>query len=109
MSTDQLAADETLMAYLAARDQARANATRATWDAMTHTEKRLFREAAVMGYLQGMWDHGNHDAKIPPDRVVVTAVIAAIHAFDDLYPFTAGLTRRRGRNTASTDPASGQE
>ncbi len=88
-------ADDELMRYLAAREQSRADMARATWDAMSTTEQRLFREAAVMGYLQAVRQHAPHDTRIPKDRAIVAAVIDAIHAFDDLYPFTAGLTRRR--------------
>ena len=87
--------EDELNRYLAAREQQRAEATRATWDAMTSTEQKLFREAAVMGYIQAVRQHAPHGAPIPRDRTVVAAVIDAIHAFDDLYPFTSGLTRRR--------------
>lgn len=87
--------DAGLLAYFADRERRRHNRVYATWNALSPSEQRLVKEAAVMGYVQAVRGHGPHDAKIPKDSAVVAAVIDAIHANDDKFPYIAGLTRRR--------------
>lgn len=80
--------------YLAARDQQRVNAVQSTLAAMTEVERRIFREAAVMGYVCGvMAVPSRNNVPIPPDTDIVNEVIDSIHGFDDRYPITNSLTR----------------
>lgn len=86
-----------LAAYMAAREQYRGEEVRRRWDALSTRERRLVREAAVMGYVQGVRSQpGGHTATIPHDAVIVTAVIDACLSFPDLYPTIdrAGSRRR---------------
>jgi hypothetical protein len=48
--------------------------------------RRLIQEAAVLGYVNGVWSVAGSDAEIPPDIAVAAEVIRAARAHPDLYP-----------------------
>lgn len=79
---------EGMAAYLQARDQQRSARVAKMYESLTERERLLVKEAAVMGWVQGV---RHHDAKIPSDRDVVATVLDAASAFDDLYPTLANL------------------
>lgn len=81
---------EQLANYLATRDQQRLEACQHAWGAMTEREQRLVREAAVMGYVQGV-QFGPHRKGIPHDREIVAEVMEACIHHGDLYPVIAEL------------------
>lgn len=86
-----------LLDYLAISDQRRADDVTATLAAMTEMGRRLFREAAVMGYVCGAPSMpGGHNVEIPGDRWIVEHVVTCIRGnlSNDLYPITNNLTRR---------------
>ena len=78
-----------LLAYFAEREQQRANDVAATLACLTERERRLIREAAVMGYVQGQ----RHPAgeSHPKDRAVMSLVVGECLAFPDLYPVISGV------------------
>lgn len=83
--------DEQLGRYLAERDQQRADAR---LDSLSHRERRLVAEAAVMGYVQGVRAvPGGHRQEIPADSDVVALVVASCQSFSDLYPLLGGNLR----------------
>jgi len=86
---------EFLATYLAQRDAARADAVDSTLASLTDRERALVKEAAVMGYVQGM-RHPQGEA-YPKDSQVLALVIDACLAFSDLYPTISG--------EADTEPA----
>lgn len=75
---------EHLMRYLERRDAQRAEAVNAVLVRLTDRERRLVTEAAVMGYVQGMQDHGGRTA--PGNATIVAKVIDGCLANADLYP-----------------------
>ena len=75
---------EPLLAYFAQREAARAEAVAAFLAKLTERERRLMREAAVMGYVRGRM-HPEGVAH-PKDAAVLAEVIDACLAFPDLYP-----------------------
>lgn len=95
-SSNPTGIDDRLVAYLEAQDRYHLAEVGRRWDAMTLREKRLVREAAVMGYVQGVRSvPGSHKEPIPPDASIVTRVIDACLGMSDLYPFMSKLGRRR--------------
>lgn len=53
---------------------------------------RLVREAAVLGFVNGVWSAKGtapRSTDIPPDSAVVAEVIRAARSFADLYPLLA--------------------
>lgn len=83
-----------LVRYFAEREDQRAHRVEATLAAMTDRERALVGEAAVMGYVTGVWA-GPHRAEIPLDAAIVAEVINACLAKGDLYPTIAGLISAR--------------
>ena len=80
---------DALLAYLAQRDAQRADAVDAFLASLTERERRLMREAAVMGYVRGrMHPEGEPH---PKDGTVLAEVIDACLAFPDLYPVIAAV------------------
>lgn len=81
---------EQLIRYLAERDAQHAEAALNLLTGLTGREYLLVKEAAVMGYVQGM----RHPAeeKIPGDRNIALIVADAVLAFPDLYPTLTGWT-----------------
>jgi hypothetical protein len=80
---------EALIHYLADRDAQRARQVEATLAALTERERRLIREAAVMGYVRGRM-HPT-DEQHPKDTAVLHEVVAACTAIPDLYPVISGV------------------
>jgi hypothetical protein len=80
---------EPLFAYLAARDAQRAEAVDAVLASLTERERRLVREAAVMGYVRGRRHPAGQDH--PKDSAVLAEVVDACLAAPDLYPVISGV------------------
>jgi hypothetical protein len=80
---------EALINYLADRDAQRTRNVEATLAALTERERRLIREAAVMGYVQGRRHPDDEDH--PKDAAVLALVVDACLAHPDLYPVTSGI------------------
>lgn len=81
--------DEQLTAYLATRDAQRAEAVERFLAKLTPREQRLVREAAVMGWVQGLQrNRGDADAVLP-DSAMLATVVEAMFANADLYPVTS--------------------
>jgi hypothetical protein len=98
--------------YLAVRGEERARAVGLTCEAMNPREAALVREAAVMGYVQGVqacqaWASAGHPfltegaPPIPPDSVVLATTVDACLAFRDLYPVMARMLRVGQRRRAA--------
>lgn len=77
---------EGLERYLAVRQADRERAVDVALARLTPQEQRLVREAAVMGYVQGMRSGAGPDDRPPPDTVVMRLVVDACLALPDLYP-----------------------
>lgn len=73
-----------LISYLATMDRYRARQVDAALRARTPDELILMKEAAVMGYVQGM--QAGRDVPIPKDSAILRMVIGACLAMPDLYP-----------------------
>lgn len=78
-----------LITYLAARELQRAQDVDATLASLAERERRLVREAAVMGYIQGR-RHPEGESH-PKDSAVLAWVVGACLAAPDLYPVIAGV------------------
>lgn len=93
--------EEGLLRYFAVRQQERADEVAAALARLSVPERRLLREAAVMGYVRGVMAGGVaaragiREPEIPPDSAVVAEVVSCCQSMSDLYPFIAGLIRRR--------------
>jgi len=72
-----------LSAYFIQRQATRRTAVTQTLDGLTERERLLVKEAAVMGWVQGM---RYHNLQYPGDRQVLNTVIDACITFSDLYP-----------------------
>ena len=77
------AADAVIARYLAQRDASRRDAVAAILTGFTEREFLLVKEAAVMGWVQGM---RHHDLDHPGDGNALITVVDACIAFADLYP-----------------------
>lgn len=83
--------DEALVRYIVDGDRRRAEAADAVYNGLSHREQQLVREAAVMGYVQGVRAvPGGHRETIPPDGDIVRLVISSCQSFEDLYPLLGG-------------------
>lgn len=80
---------EQLLAYFAEREQQRADDVAATLACLTERERRLIREAAVMGYVRGRMHPADQDQ--PKDAAVLATVVDACLAMPDLYPVISGV------------------
>lgn len=80
---------ETLIRYVAERDAQRARDVDTILAALTERERRLIREAAVMGYVQGRRHPEGHPH--PKDGAVLGLVVDACLAAPDLYPVISGV------------------
>lgn len=85
--SDEISEDQ-LVAYLAMRHSERMDAVERLAASFTERERRLIREAAVMGYVQGAMQ-GRYRDKIPSDIKILREVLDGILAHPDLYPVTA--------------------
>ena len=94
MSEPTAALPDWLLSYFAARDQQRAEQVAARLARFTDRERRLVREAAVMGYVLGHMSgevYGRQGgkpmaARIPKDSAIVAEVVLACDSQSDLYP-----------------------
>ncbi|MEU5163943.1 hypothetical protein AB0G74_30610 [Streptomyces sp. NPDC020875] len=77
---------EPLLAHLADREQQRVDATLAC---LTDRERRLIREAAVMGYAQGQ----RRPTGDLTDAAILAQVVRACLEMPDLYPVISGVQR----------------
>jgi hypothetical protein len=73
-----------LIDYFADRDQQRADRVTAFLASLTHYERGLVHDAAVMGYVQGLMR--DRSEGVPKDSQTMALVIDACFAFPDLYP-----------------------
>ena len=80
---------EWLLQYIAGRDAARATAVANTLTALTERELLLVKEAAVMGWVEGI---RHHDLPCPKDLKILTTVVDACLSHGDLYPTITGYT-----------------
>lgn len=74
--------------YLAGRAAERVAKVTQMYENLTERERLLVKEAAVMGWVQGV---RHHDVPIPHDRDLLMEVLDAARAFSDLYPTLAAL------------------
>lgn len=70
--------------YLATRAAERADAVHAFLGSLTDRERGLFRDAAVMGFVQGLMRP--REDGCPSDPWVISLVVDACFAHPDLYP-----------------------
>lgn len=102
-----------LLEYFAARQQERDDRANTAWRTLTNFERRVLKEAAVMGYVLG-YRAGNADGRlgdggpldkterIPHDNDIVRTVLQHCDSTSDLYPFLgAACYGRRRRITAA--------
>jgi len=82
---------EAIIRYLAARDAERDRHVNRALDALSERERNLVREAAVMGYVQGVQATHAREIAIPKDEVILWRVVAGCQTFDDLYPTIGAL------------------
>lgn len=73
---------DALVAYFADREAARHNAAAEWFGTLTDRERALVKDAAVMGYVQGM---RHHDLPVPKDSVILARVVEACLSITDLY------------------------
>lgn len=78
---------DVIVQYVAGRDAYRAKAVAELLSGLTERELLLVKEAAVMGWVQGM---RHHDLEYPGDRQALVTVMDACRAFPDLYPTITG-------------------
>jgi hypothetical protein len=76
-----------LARYLAQRDTDRRDAVAEILSGLTEREWLLVKEAAVMGWVQGM---RHHDLQYPGDSQALITVVDACLSFPDLYPTISG-------------------
>jgi hypothetical protein len=109
--------------YMAIRQQQRADSVNAAMNTLTPFERRIVREAAVMGYVQGAMAGRSRatldkpqDGDIPSDADMLFEVVSACIHMSDLYPYLAAastgkrrrVTRKRlwpGERIARSRPA----
>ncbi|WP_045740895.1 hypothetical protein [Actinoplanes rectilineatus] len=97
-----------LLDYFAARQQQRDKRADTAWRTLTKFERRVTREAAVMGYVLGyragqadgvMGKGGplDNDDPIPGDIDIVRRVIQHCDSTSDLYPYLGEACEGRRR------------
>lgn len=102
-SAAELAAWERKLAeYLAVQDRKRREAVGRVLATLRPYERRLLREAAVMGYARGtLLPAGD---KVPPDSRVLFDVVDACIDYPDRFPFLADAARGRRRRVVRLWP-----
>lgn len=98
-----------LLRYLAIRDQQRMEAVNRVLATLRPYERRIVREAAVMGFVRGAMAGRSRaslgkprDGDIPKDAAMLFEVIDACLGMEDLYPYIApAASGRRRRVTKS--------
>lgn len=79
-----------LVAYLTDRDQSRQRAAAELYGRLTERERGLVREAAVMGYVQGVMHP--RELPVPRDSEMVFRVVDGCRSNADRYPLLGTLT-----------------
>jgi hypothetical protein len=79
-----------LVLYFAERERGRAQAVATALSRLSVREVRLFREAAVMGYVRGVIAGKVGTDKIPGDLDVLAHVVSCCLSMPDLYPVING-------------------
>lgn len=87
MSTPADSVPSFLVGYFTQREAHRARAVATVLTGLTERELLLVKEAAVMGWVQGM---RHHDLDCPGDRKILTSVVDACLSFSDRYPTISG-------------------
>lgn len=85
--TDQVAGagfPDNLLTYIANRDAARHAHAAEVYGALTERERALVKDAAVMGFVQGLMRE--REEGVPKDSQIVALVVEACLAQPDLYP-----------------------
>jgi hypothetical protein len=77
---------DVLTRYLETRAQQRRDAVHRTLAALSPREQQLVRDAAVMGYVEGVYAARAGNVVIPADSAIVHQVVDACLAHADLYP-----------------------
>lgn len=98
-----------LVTYLASRDRQRTEAVNRALATLKPFERRILREAAVMGYVRGAMAGRSRatmgeprDGDVPADASIVHEVISCCASMGELYPYLAEATEgRRRRITAA--------
>lgn len=85
-----------LVRYLTERDQYHAERVEAALAALTERERRLVREAAVMGFVRGSQFDRHGDDPFPKDPDIVTEVIDSCLTFPDRFPVLSRHTPATG-------------
>jgi hypothetical protein len=78
-----------LVEYIHKRDQEHADRITAMWSEFTEREQGLIKDAAVMGYVQGMMQ-ARAGLDWPGDWVAVPTVLGACLAHAEMYPTITG-------------------
>jgi hypothetical protein len=79
---------EWLISYVENQDAQRADAVNDVLASLTDRERALVKDAAVMGYVQGM--RHPHAEQIPGDATIAVKVVEACLALPDLYRAISG-------------------
>jgi hypothetical protein len=79
-----------LVVYFAEVERHRAEEVSRALSRLTAREVRLFREAAVMGYVRGVMAGKAGNDKIPGDLDVLAHVVSCCLSMPDLYPVISG-------------------
>jgi hypothetical protein len=98
---------EALVAYLRQREIQRAEDVAELLTRFSERELLLMKEAAVMGYVQGV-RHGPYRDKIPGDRAILLEVAEACLSFRDLYPTITGYQPEAEEADADGTAAGGE-
>ncbi len=94
-----------LARYFASREQQRAEQVASVLGAMNPRERKLVREAAVMGYVRGTMagavdGRAGREAEIPHDRDILALVVSCCLSIPDLYPTFEQMERLAVRRAA---------
>lgn len=97
---------EALARYFALRQEQRAKRVESVVAALNPRERKLVREAAVMGYVRGTMagaaaGRDGAEPAIPSDLDVLAEVVDACLSMEDLYPTFARMERTALRREAT--------
>lgn len=102
--------EKNLTNYFAARAKARDEEFEGIYNQFTEVEKRLVREAAVMGFVQGLQAAGKHDLKpFPNDSEITKAVVLEAANIPDLYPIMGWYGGHRPEEDAQNEDSDVEE
>jgi hypothetical protein len=100
-----------LVAYFEARQRARLDEIEEALRTMRPYERRLVREAAVMGYVRGSMSGRTRanlgkprEGDIPRDGEILTDVLGACISMPDVYPFVAAAAYGKRRRVVKKWP-----